>query len=171
MTLALGTEIVPFSLPGVDGAEHGPRPGRRTIVAMWCNHCPYVQAWESRFDALVRANPGVDAIAINANDPVSHPGDGFEAMRERASARGFGFAYVQDESQETARAYGGERTPEIFLFDEDGHLRYHGAIDDSWEEHAVSQRYLEDALAALDAGRDPEPAETMPVGCTVKYRG
>ena len=48
MTLATGSRIIEFSLPGTDGLEHGPSAGRATAVVMWCNHCPYVRAWESR---------------------------------------------------------------------------------------------------------------------------
>ena len=60
---------------------------------------------------------GVATVAICANDAVSHPGDSFEAMAERASEQGYAFPYARDDSQEVPRAYGAERTPEVFVLD------------------------------------------------------
>ena len=68
------------------------------------------------------------------------------------------------------QAYGAERTPEVFLFDGDRRLVYHGAIDDSRNEDAVTTHYLRDAIDAVLAGHAPETADTMPVGCSVKFR-
>jgi len=170
MTLQPGSALVPFSLPGVDGADHGPREGRLTAVVMWCNHCPYVQAWEDRLCAIARDHPQLDVIAVAANDAERYPQDGFAAMRERALAKDYPFAYVHDASQEVARAYGGERTPEVFLFDESGTLRYHGAIDDSHDPAGVTRQHLRDAVAALARGEAPEVATTPPVGCSIKWR-
>ena len=67
-------------------------------------------------------------------------------------------------------AYGAERTPEVFLFDGDRRLVYHGAIDDSREEDEVSERYLGDAIEAVLAGESPAVDETPAVGCTVKRK-
>jgi hypothetical protein len=91
-------------------------------------------------------------------------------MVERANEQGFAFAYVRDDGQEVARAYGGVRTPEVFLFDESGTLRYHGAIDDNQDVEGVSADYLREAIAALRDGRDVDPDDTAPVGCTIKWR-
>jgi hypothetical protein len=113
---------------------------------------------------------GVRLVAINSNDAEKYPSDSFDAMRERAREKGFNFPYLYDETQEVARALSSERTPEVFLFDGDRRLVYHGAIDDSRDEDAVSQPYLRDALDALLEGREPPVTETPPVGCTVKWR-
>jgi peroxiredoxin len=174
MTLAIGDAAPGFRLPDTDGGEvtldeagHGPA----TIIAFWCNHCPYVRAWEDRFNAIAReyADRGVTTVAICANDPVSHPGDAFDAMVERAAERGYVFAYAQDRSQEVARAYGAERTPEVFVLDPGGRVAYHGAIDDASDPDAVTASWLREALDAVLEGRAPAIAETAPVGCTIKW--
>ena len=82
----------------------------------------------------------------------------------------FNFDYLADADQSVARAYGPGRTPEVFLLDGDRRLVYHGAIDDSRNEDAVTSHYLRDALDAVLAGGTPEVQETMPVGCTLKWR-
>jgi peroxiredoxin len=175
MTIVIGTEAPQFELPGTDGRTHslGDYAGAEALVLIQsCNHCPYVQAWEGRMVELQRefGERGVRIVAVNSNDADSHPEDSFTAMKERAEQQEFNFDYLYDEPQEIARSLGAERTPEVFLFDRDRQLRYHGAIDDSREENEVSQRYLRDALEALLDGRDPEVTETPAVGCTVKWR-
>jgi hypothetical protein len=92
-------------------------------------------------------------------------------MTVRAREKRYPFPYLFDESQAVARGYGATRTPEIFLFDRDKTLRYHGAPDDNYDDPAaVEQRYLRDAIEAVLAGRAPAPTETPARGCTIKWR-
>lgn len=175
MTLALGEVAPPFSLPGVDGQTHSldDYAGAQAIAVVWsCNHCPYVLAWEDRLNAIAGdyAGKGVRVVAINSNNAETHPADSFPAMKEHAAAKGFVFDYLHDEDQSVAHAYGSERTPEVFLFDRERRLVYHGAIDDNRDEDAVKERWLVSALDALLAGDEPAVAETPPVGCSVKWR-
>ena len=168
--------LIPFHLPGVDGKDYSPDnfADKEVLVIIFsCNHCPYVQAWEDRMIQIQRdyADKGVQLIAISANDPEQYPDDSFPKMKERAQEKGFNFPYLFDETQEVARAYGAERTPEVFVFDRDRRLRYHGAIDDNYEDpNAVQRHYLREALDAILAGKDPEITETPPVGCTIKWK-
>lgn len=175
MSAVLGAEAPQFDLPGVDGQSHslGSYADANVLVLVQsCNHCPYVQAWEGRLSAIASdyADRGVRVVAVNSNDVVSHPEDSFEEMQKRSREQGFTFEYLYDEPQAVAQALGAERTPEVFVYDRDRQLRYHGAIDDNRDETGVSQQYLRDALDALLAGSDPAVAETPAVGCTVKWR-
>jgi len=175
MTLALASEAPPFDLPGTDGSNHSLEDyaDASLLAVVWsCNHCPYVQAWESRMKALQRdyGTRGFRLVAINSNDSDTYPEDSFEEMQARAEREEFNFDYLHDEDQSAARAYGPSRTPEVFLFDRGRRLVYHGAIDDSRDEGSVREHYLRDALDALLAGDDPPIAETPPVGCSVKWR-
>jgi peroxiredoxin len=165
-----------FDLPGVDGRNHTLEEYADApvlVLIQSCNHCPYVLAWEGRINDLAReyADRGVRFVAINSNDAEAYPQDSFEAMVEHAREAGYVFDYLYDESQEVARALGSERTPECFVYDAERRLVYHGAVDDNRDEHAVTQRYLRDAIEAVLAGTAPPVAETPPVGCTVKWRG
>jgi peroxiredoxin len=171
----LGDPVPSFSLPGVDGINHsvaGYADADVLVLVQSCNHCPYVQAWEGRMTAIQDdyAARGVRLVAISSNDARGYPEDSFPEMKSRAARQGFTFDYVYDESQELARALDAGRTPEVFVFDGDRKLRYHGAIDDSRDDRAVSAHYLRDALDALLAGGEPAVAETPAVGCSVKYR-
>jgi len=175
MSLAL-TEAAPaFSLPGVDGTVHtlsSYDDAEILVLIQSCNHCPYVIAWEGRMNALQRdyADRGVRVVAFNSNDASRYPGDSFDEMVERSRREGFAFDYLHDADQSLASALGSERTPEVFAFDRDRRLVYHGAIDDNRDETAVTRRYARDALDALLAGRPVPLAETPSVGCSVKWR-
>jgi peroxiredoxin len=175
MSIPLGSEAPQFDLPGVDGRNHSldSYAGAEALVLVQsCNHCPYVQAWEGRLSAIARdyAHRGVRVVAVNSNDSESHPEDSFEEMQKRASEQAFSFDYLYDEPQAVARELEAERTPEVFLYDRERRLVYHGAIDDDRDETAVTQRYLRDALDSVLSGREPAVAETPPVGCTVKWK-
>ena len=172
----LGDAAIAFELAGVDGKTYSlpalAEGKEATAVVFMCNHCPYVLAWLDRVIAIAKdyAGKGVAFAAINANDPAKYPADSFEGMQKLAKERGLPFPYLHDETQEVATAYGAERTPEIFLFDGDLKLRYHGAPDDNYEEPQASVPYLRNALDAVLAGQTPPIAETPPVGCTIKWK-
>jgi peroxiredoxin len=174
--LTPGDAAIDFTLPGTDNQQHALADyADYTAVAIIfsCNHCPYVRAWEDRMNMIQReyAGRGAQVIAINANDAQKYPDDSFEKMQQRAYEKQFAFPYLYDASQETARAYGAQRTPEVFLFDSARTLRYHGAIDDNYENpDGVRQHYLRDALDALLAGHAPDVPDTPPVGCTIKWQ-
>jgi len=174
--LTYGDKAIDFELPGVDGetytlAEIG-EGKEATAVIFMCNHCPYVLAWLDRIAAAAAdyASEGVAFVGINANDAAKYPADSFENMQALAKERDLPFPYLHDESQKVARAYGAERTPEIFLFDEDLELCYHGAPDDNYDESEASVPYLRDALDAVLDGARPPVVDTVSVGCTIKWK-
>lgn len=174
--LAIGDPIIPFTLPGTDERTHAltDYAAKTALVLIFsCNHCPYVQAWEERMIQLQHdyAAEGVQFLAIHPNDAQKYPADNFANMQRRVTEKGFPFPFLHDTTQEIARAYGAVRTPEIFLFDQEHTLRYHGAIDDNYDQpDAVEQPYLRNALDAILSGRTPQPTETPPVGCTIKWK-
>jgi peroxiredoxin len=171
-----GDGRIGFELPGVDDQRHAltDYADKEAIAVIFtCNHCPYARAWEDRIIQIQSdyADRGVQVIAISANDPEKYPADSFSKMKERAQEKGFNFPYLFDESQEVARAYGAERTPEVYLFGKDGTLLYHGIIDDNYEDpEAVKYHFLRDALDATLDDEEPPVVETRPIGCTIKWR-
>jgi peroxiredoxin len=175
MSLALEDKVPHFALYGVDGREHtleSYQAASLLVLIQSCNHCPYVQGWEGRIKATQRdyASLGVRIVAFNSNDPTRSPDDSFDEMTARAERENFNFDYLHDADQSLARSLGAERTPEVFLFNGDRKLVYHGAIDDSRDETAVQQHYLRDALDAVLVGATPPVTDTAPLGCTIKWR-
>jgi peroxiredoxin len=176
-TLKIGETAPDFTLPATDGKTYqlaeAFKDAKSVVVVFTCNHCPYAQAWEDRINAFARdyAAKEVRVLAINSNNAVTHPSDSFESMVKRAQDKRFVFPYLHDESQSVARLYGAERTPELFIFDAQRALRYHGAFDDNYEEpHAVKLQYAKNAVDAILAGGQVTLPETRPVGCTIKWK-
>ncbi len=176
-TLELGQKAPDFKLPGVDGKTYSLasfKDAKLLIVFFSCNHCPYVIGSEDRINKFYDdyAPKGVAMIAINSNETEGHPTDSFDHMVQCAKEKHFKFAYVRDDSQDVAMAYGGLRTPHYYVFDADRKLRYTGRMDDNPRNPGKETTHeLRDAVDALLAGKKPPVEVTNPIGCNVKWQG
>jgi hypothetical protein len=109
-------------------------------------------------------------LAINSNDSKRYPADSYEAMRVRVRSEQWPLPYLHDDSQEVARSFGAQTTPDVFVLDSEQRLRYRGAPDSDYRDESQQAGWLRGALDALLEGREPDPAETDPVGCSVKWK-
>ena len=175
-TLKIGSTAPDFNLPGIDGKEYSLasfKDKKALIVIFSCNHCPYVQAYEDRMKQIQKdyQSKDVEVIAINSNEDKGYPEDSFDNMKKRAAEQKFNFLYLRDEDQSVARAYDATHTPEIFVFDGNRKLAFHGKIDDNWQEpNKVKNHYLKSALDELLAGKEISIPETFTIGCTIKWK-
>ena len=129
--------------------------------------------YEDRFVELHNkyAAKGYPVIAINPNDPEVKEKDNFAAMKVRAEEKDFPFAYLMDEGQKVYPQFGASRTPHIYLLDADRTVQYIGALDDNAQDATqVTERYVENAIANLEKGQQPDPATTKAIGCTIKVK-
>lgn len=171
---AIGDHAPTFALPDTEGVVHEPGDAPATVVVFTCNHCPYALAWHDRLVALAHdyADRGVRVLAINPNDADRYPRDSLQAMRERVRRGELGgVSYLRDESQDVARAYDAQTTPDVFVLDAGSILRYRGAPDADYDDPEQRATYVRDALDAVLDGRTPDLPETRPVGCSIKWRG
>jgi hypothetical protein len=132
-----------------------------------------VQAVEGRIIQLARdyGPRGVQLVGVSSNDPTDYPDDRPEMLLRRWRDEAYGFPYLIDASQDVARAFAAVCTPDIYVFDPNRRLAYHGRIDDNWRESGkVARRELAAALDALLAGREPSPEQTASIGCSIKWR-
>lgn len=175
----IGDKAADFKLKNIDGkmismADFDDAKG--FVVIFTCNHCPYAIAYEDRIielDLKYKAL-GYPVIAINPNDPDVQPGDSYAGMQEKAKEKGFTFPYLFDEGQKTYPKYGATRTPHVYVLNKEKNdlvVRYIGTIDDNYgDASAVEEKYLANALDALIAGNDPNPATTKAIGCSIKKK-
>ena len=172
--IAIGEKAPDFELPAAaGGSELLQSDGASATAVYWtCNHCPYALAWEDRLHEASRdyADRGVRFLAVNSNDPSRYPADSFDAMVKRVEQEDWPHPYLHDESQEVAREWGAERTPDVFVFDRELKLRYRGAPDADYEDPSQNAAWLRDALDAILAGEEPARSQTDPVGCTIKWK-
>lgn len=142
------------------------------LVIYSCNTCPWVVAWEDRYNEIYKqcANEGIGFVLVNSNEAKREGADSMDEMKKHAKDKGyFNFAYVVDENHVLADAFGATKTPDVFLFNADLELVYKGAIDDnSKDKNAVEEPYLMNAVKALSAGKEINPATTKALGCSIK---
>lgn len=181
----LGSLCPDFHLPSTTGAtisrdslQKGANGGvRDAILVMFiCNHCPYVQAIESRLIALFKSfedrksasgDARVAFVAISANDAARYPEDSFEKMKLKK----YPFPYLFDETQKVAQEFGAVCTPDFFLYDRNLKLAYRGRMDDSWQDESkVKTRDLAGAIEALLQGMNPNREQKPSMGCSLKWK-
>ncbi|WP_372479073.1 thioredoxin family protein [Halomicrobium sp. HM KBTZ05] len=176
--LQRGDEAPAFELPGTDGETYtldAFADREALLVVFTCNHCPYAQA---KFDELNRLAAEYDEVAvvgISANDPEEYPDDSFEKMQELVDDGTVDYdAYLFDESQETAAAYGARCTPDPYLFADDGgtfRLAYHGRLDDATNpDDEPTQREMQAHIETLLAGEEITAEAKPSRGCSIKWK-
>ena len=181
--LAIGDKapLTEFKMTNIDGqdwslvdlaGENG------ALVIFTCNTCPFVvgregksEGWEGRYNeviAIAREN-GIGSVLVNSNEAKRKGDDSLEEMKQHAREAGYIAPYVVDAGHKLADGFGARTTPHIYLFDGDFRLVYRGSIDDSVNSAAdVKERYLEDAITKMVAGKKVKPAITKAIGCSIK---
>ncbi|AYY11693.1 thioredoxin family protein [Actinobacteria bacterium YIM 96077] len=175
--ITIGTPAPDFVLKSADGKEYSLRSfadAQALLVAFVCNHCPYVKHIESVFGELTSeyAKKGVATVAICTNDADAYPDDGPSYLREQAERAGWEFPYLVDEDQTVGLAYGAACTPDLFVFDAERKLAYHGAFDESTpgNNKPVTGELLRAALDQILAGEAVPTPHRPSVGCSIKWR-
>lgn len=178
--LKIGDKVPDFNLKSTEGKQvslSAIQGNKGAIVIFTCNHCPFSIAYEDRIIALHKkfSSLGYPVVAINPNDAQKVPEESFKHMKKRAKEKSFPFTYLQDESQETAKAFGATRTPHVFIVEKaiDGSyvLRYIGAIDNNTDDPAAAdKKYVENAVNELLLGNTVSLTNTKAIGCSIKWR-
>ena len=143
------------------------------LVAFTCNHCPYAQAIWPRLIKLAKdaLQLGVNTVGINPNIHPGYPDDAPDRMKEKIKEWGIGFPYLVDETQEIARTFQAQCTPDLYLFDSAYKLVYHGRLDDNWkDETQVKRQELKEAIKNLAAGKLIAQKQYSSMGCSIKWR-
>ena len=172
----VGDKATDFKLKSVDNKMYSMadyKDAKGFIVVFTCNHCPFAVKYEDRIIDLAKKykSKGYILLAINPNDPAAQPDDSFELMQKRAKEKKFTFPYLFDEGQKIYPQYGATKTPHVFLLDKNLVVKYIGAIDDNVEDASeVKEKYLENAIAALEKGQEPTPNTTKAIGCSIKVK-
>lgn len=144
------------------------------LVVFTCNTCPWVGAWEDRYNpvAELAQQNDIGVIFLNPNTGSRNQGDSFEDMQQRAKKRGYKFYYAIDKKSKIAAAFGANRTPHVYLFNSDLKLVYRGAIDDNARaksQEDISHPYLKNAIGDLISGKEIAPKTMESFGCSIKW--
>ncbi|MGC9527869.1 MAG: thioredoxin family protein [Limnospira sp.] len=168
-----------FELPGVDDEVHHLarylERFRAVIVVFMSNCCPHVRsALEGLKGLQAELQPQeIILVGINANDATRSPEDSFDKMKAFADSNDLNFPYIRDVNQDVAQCFGAQTTPEAFLLDNRGILRYRGSIDHSADSagEPSTPGPLHVAVTQLLRGEAIDPAITSPAGTPIQWRG
>ncbi|MFH0828858.1 MAG: thioredoxin family protein [Candidatus Kerfeldbacteria bacterium] len=143
------------------------------VVIFTCNHCPYAQAVRPQLIDLWKhyqdRKASLQFVAINSNDVKEYPEDATDKMKEDRYS--YPFPYLRDESQDMAHEFGAVCTPDIFVYNRNRHLAYHGRINDNWKEPEKARTHdLKNAIDRIHRGETPDLDQKPSMGCSIKWR-
>ncbi len=164
-------EVKMKDVSGKEVALKDVKTSKGLLVMFSCNTCPYVIKNQGRTNEVAKyaINNGIGVAILNSNEAKRGDDDSYNDMKVYAKNQGYSWYYLVDENSALADAFGANRTPECYLFDGNGKLVYHGAIDDSPSDaSAVSRKHLVTAIDEMKAGKDVSVKESKSVGCTIK---
>ena len=143
------------------------------LVMFSCNTCPWVvksQALTRDMIAYARTNK-LGVVIVNSNEGQRDDADSYKAMQAYARHQKYGAVpYIVDPGP-LETAFGATRTPEVFLFNNQGRLVYKGGMTSNIEAPASEQKlFLKQAIDAMLSGTTIDPNTTRSVGCTIKRK-
>ncbi len=176
LKISLGKKMPEFELKDPHGKVYksGLLFGKKgLLVAFTCNHCPYAIAVWPRLVRLVSyaKSLGMNTVGINPNIHPGYPEDAPDKMKGKIKEWGITFPYLIDDTQEIAKTFQAQCTPDLYLFDSNHNLVYHGRFDDNWkDETKVQKEELKEAIECLAHGKPISPNQYPSMGCSIKWR-
>ena len=167
---SIGTDAPPFRLTTLDGKSFSLSEAEKShtavVVIFIATRCPYSNAYNDRMREMARAYEGKGILFAGINSNKSEPA---EEVAAHAKQHGLAFPLMKDPENKVADLYDARRTPEVFVVDREGKLRYHGRIDENYEDASkVTSPDLKNALDQMLTGKPITRAETKAFGCSIK---
>lgn len=164
-------EVKMKDVSGKEVSLQDAKTSKGLLVMFSCNTCPYVIKNQGRTNEVCKyaQGNGIGVAILNSNEAKRGDDDSFNEMKAYAKAQGYNWYYLVDQQSALADAFGANRTPECFLFDSEGKLVYHGAIDDNPSDaSAVNRKHLLMAIDEMKTGKDVSVKQSKSVGCSIK---
>ena len=175
--LELQTDLIGFdllnSLSNKNFSSDSLDVDKSSLIMFICNHCPYVIHYH---DEIIRLEKDyykkVNLVAISSNDIINYPQDSPLKMKELWENLGLSFPYLFDETQEVAKKYKAECTPEFYLFDSNKKLIYRGRMDETspGSDKKPSGKDLRTAIDNLENNRPVSNDQHPSMGCNIKWK-
>lgn len=165
--LNVGSAVPDFKLQDVTGKEvsFSSLKGDTTVVTFIATKCPISNDYNERMKAIYNDYGGKDVKFVFINSNGTEPADDVAAHMK---SNGFDFSVYKDHGNKVADKFGAQVTPESFVIDKSGTIRYHGYIDDSRNAANVKSQGLRLAIDAVMAGKEVSTPQTKAFGCTIK---
>ena len=175
--LELGSSLEEFNLidtfSGNNFSSSELDEAKPSLIMFICNHCPYVIHYHHEIQRLAKDfDNAINMVAISSNDIDEYRQDGPDKMRELWVQLGLSFPYLFDSTQDVAKQYKAECTPEFYLFDSSQKLIYRGRLDESSPNSGLEptgedlRNAIENVLNNKDVNADQFPS----MGCNIKWK-
>ncbi len=166
----IGSILPNFELKDLKGTVHTLKQyaGKIVVLEMCSIECPWSKGADPHLVELSKqyADDGVVFIGID-----SHKSTTVEDIKAYAEKNGKSYTILKDVDNKYADAVGAKTTPEVYVVDKVGKLAYHGAFDNRQQDTAKGDKaYVADAIAAVLAGKVPDPSEAKSWGCSIKRK-
>jgi Spy/CpxP family protein refolding chaperone/peroxiredoxin len=140
----------------------GEYKGKKPIVAVFMSDtCGTTWRYEKRLGEFLKKY-GKDVVLLGVHSNANGTDEG---IRRYAEARNFGAPVLDDKKNNELAAWVDARnTPTVLVIDTQGVLRYQGSWDDNEDEAGVKQRFAENAVEALLAGKPVAVKANRPFG-------
>ena len=173
--IPIGTKMPDFEIEDPSGKKFRGSElyGERGLLIFFtCNHCPYaIAVWPRVIRLAAYAKQmKMNAVAVNPNINPEYPDDSPEKMKEKIKEWNLNFPYLVDETQSVAKSFKAQCTPDIYLFNKNKELAYHGRIDDNWqEESTVTREELKEAMNNMAVGQPIASPQRPSMVCSIKW--
>lgn len=167
--VSVGSRIPDAQVVSLDGAAVPVKTANGvTAIVFTSVQCPVSNAYNQRMDALYRdyAARGVHFVFVNSNR-----GESAADIRQHLSENKLSYPVYKDPGNVLADRLNAQVTPEVYLLDAQGILRYHGSIDDSRVLERSKDQRARRALDEILAGKPVSNPEYKAFGCTIKRAG
>lgn len=175
--LPLGTKLINFNLHNTITDQNYSsleiEPNKPALIMIICNHCPYVIHYHAELKKIHQDySQKVSFLAISSNDAINYPEDAPDKMKKLWHELGFSFPYLYDETQNIAKAFQAECTPEFYLFNDDHKLVYRGRCDNTSPKsnEEPNGEELRRALNAVIKKEQPAKEQHPSMGCNIKWK-
>ncbi len=162
----LGSKVDDFALQDTSGGavQFASLRGPVTVVIFISTKCPVSNSYNDRMSAIYKdySQRGVKFVFVNSNS-----GEPLQEVAQHARDH-FSFAVYKDTGNVVADRFGATVTPETFVMDATGTIRYHGSIDDSQIVQRVQENRLRNVLDAVLEDKPVTAGETKAFGCSIK---
>ena len=166
----VGAAAPAFTLTDLDGKSfslpEAAKSHKAVVVMFIATKCPYSNAYNDRMRDMASAYEKRGVLFVGINSNKTEPAD---EVRAHAKKHDFTFPLMKDPENKVADLYDARHTPEIYVVDSQGKLRYHGRIDENYEDPSkVESPDLKNALEEMLGGKSVAKAETKAFGCSIK---
>jgi peroxiredoxin len=168
--LTVGQPAPDFALKDTTGKAHSLKTyrGQTVVIGFVGTKCPIANAYITRMNGIAADYKAKNVVFLGINSNVNEP---LKLVKEHAAKAKYVFSILKDDSNVIADAYGASVTPEMYIVDGDGVLRYHGRVDNASDERRVERHDLRVALDEMLAGKAISRPDLKAFGCVIKRAG